>query len=127
MSTERQKRLAENIVRNAKKPHPNNKKELIVSSGYSEVSAIASPHIIINQVGVQEHLKKLGFHADNAKRVVTELLESDDEGIRIKAVQEVFKVEGSYSAEKQINVNLDAEDLKKLLEDDLRRFRTVTP
>lgn len=123
MATELQKALAVEIVKNAKARPPKNKTELVASSGYSAESARNHATMYINQIGVQEHLKKLGFHADNAKRVVAELLDSEDENIRIKASQEVFKIEGSYAAEKNINMNIDSKQVADIIKEGMNKFR----
>lgn len=71
---------------------------------------------------IQEELRKLGFDSNNAKRVISEILNNDDlePKDRIKAAENVFKVNGDYAAEKHINVNLEAtvpnERLKALAE-----------
>lgn len=56
-------------------------------------------------------LKELGFDSNNAKRVVGEIL--NDQSIepqhRLKASEQVFKVQGSYAPDKSINLNVDAE------------------
>lgn len=111
MSTNLQKNLAENIVKNLKRKKPLNKKELVVSSGYGAVSAESSAHIILEQKGVQEELENLGFTESNAKKVVAEiLLDPKQKGdTRINAAKEVFKVEGSYAPEKTQALNLNIE------------------
>lgn len=127
MTTELQKRLAHNIVGNTRRAKPRNKKELVISSGYSPISAEASSTVIINQKGVQNYLKKLGFHSDNAKRVVSEILSAEHEEAqnRLKAADMVFKVEGTYAAEKStnLNVNVDTKALREAIEQANARFR----
>lgn len=108
MSTNLQKNLARNIVKNAKRAKPLNKQQLIVSSGYSEITAKASPGIIIDQKGVKEELKILGFDEESAKKVVSEILNSEDaeHKDRLKAADMVFSVHGTYAPEKHLNVNI---------------------
>lgn len=60
------------------------------------------------QKGVQESLEELGFHPDHAKRVVTRILDTGKEENQIRAADMIFKVHGSYAAEKNITVNVDA-------------------
>lgn len=111
MSTLKQKKLAQEIVNNLSKEEPLNKQELVVSSGYSEASAKSSAHLILEQKGVQDELKALGFDEDTAKSVVGNILV--DEKVapkdRLRAASEVFKVHGSYAPEKQINLNVEVE------------------
>ena len=109
MGTLLQQKLAKNIVKNLGRKKPLNKKELVVSSGYGEISAESSAHLIIEQKGVQEELEKYGFTEDNAKKVVAEILlnKTTEANARINAAKEIFKVEGSYAPEKKVNMNID--------------------
>lgn len=102
MATERQRKLAKAIVENAVAKKPKNKKELLVSSGYSVISAEASPGVIIEQKGVQEELRILGFDSESAKKVVSEILNGDKIAPkdRLRAADMVFKVDGTYAPEK---------------------------
>ena len=104
MATLRQKKLAEAIVHNAKTGSKKNKKELVVSSGYSEISAESSAGILIEQKGVKEELNKLGFNVESAKKVVVQILRKGKEENRLRAAQEVFKVSGEYAPEKHLVV-----------------------
>lgn len=101
MGTIRQKKLAHAIVQNLKAKKPKNKKELLVSAGYSKTTAEATPQDIIAQEGVQEELEALGFSEETAKRVVGEILENEEEESRdrLKAAEMVFKVKGSFVPE----------------------------
>ncbi len=130
-TTIRQKRLAENIVKNAKRDKPLNKKELLVDSGYSEKTAGAIAQDIIESEGVQEELADMGFSIEGAKAVVKQLLydkrvKATD---RLKASDQVFKVLGGYAPEKHtstnLNVNVDANqiDLQKLADDTAAKLR----
>lgn len=119
MPTLRQKKLAKNIVENSKRDKPLNKQELVVSSGYGEISAKSSAHIILEQKGVQEALSDLGFTEDGAKKVVQEIMYNPkvDANSRLKATDQVFKVHGSYAPEKTASVNLEVKgDIKDFQE-----------
>ena len=108
MPTFLQEKLADEIVKNIKRKKPKNKKELVVSSGYSEISAESSAHIILEQKGVRVALEEMGFTEENAKKVVQSIMlnERVDPSARLKATDQVFKVEGSYAPEKSINLNV---------------------
>ncbi len=106
MATLLQKKLAQNIVKAAKEGKRTNKKELVVSSGYSVTSGETSAHIILEQKGVQEELENLGFDADSAKKVVRKILTSGKEENRLKAADMIFKVVGEYAPEKHLNANI---------------------
>ena len=120
MPTIRQKKLANAIVENMAQQKPKNKKELVVSSGYSEISAESSAHLIIEQKGVQEALEDLGFTMEGAMKVVQKIMYNDklDPNARLKATDQVFKVTGGYAPEKHesvnLNVNVDANEKAKL-------------
>jgi Holliday junction resolvasome RuvABC DNA-binding subunit len=106
MATIKQRKLAENIVENAKRTKPLNKKELVVSSGYGEISAKSSAHIIIDQKGVKDSLQEMGFDSENAKRVVAEILNKPDaqDKDRLKAADMIFDVHGDKAPEKHLVV-----------------------
>ena len=106
MSTILQKKLAKAVVENLKAKKPKNKKELVASSGYGEVTADRHSKIILEQKGVQEELKKLGFDSDSAKKVVGAILRKGKEENKLKAADMIFKVGGDYAAEKRININV---------------------
>lgn len=68
---------------------------------------------------IQQELRKLGFDTNNAKRVISEILndETNEPKDRIKAAENVFKVHGDYAPEKTLNVNVQikpTDRLKKL-------------
>lgn len=106
MATLRQKKLAQNIVENAKTGNKLNKKELLVSVGYTQTTATANPGLIIDQKGVQEELEILGFDSESAKKVVKTILTKGKEENRLKAADMIFKVGGDYAAEKHVNFNV---------------------
>lgn len=93
----------------------------VKEAGYN-VSTDESARVIASQnltkPEIQEELKKLGFDSNNAKRVISEIL--NDETIepkdRIKAAENVFKVHGDYAPDKSINVNLDANSTERTRE-----------
>lgn len=109
MGTIRQKKLAREIVENLRRPKPKNKKELLVSSGYTEISASASPKFIMDQKGVKEELEALGFSEHQAKKVVAHIMNNEkaEPNSRLKAADMTFKVHGSYAPEKTTNLNLN--------------------
>ena len=106
MATILEKRLAEEIVKNAKRKKPKNKKQLLIAAGYSPVTASASATRTIEQRTVQEQLEEWGFTSKNAKRVVGQILNkrTAKDADRLKAAEQVFKVEGDYAPEKNITL-----------------------
>lgn len=75
-----------------------------------------------------EELQKLGFDTNNAKRVVSEILNDDtnEPKDRLKAAENVFKVNGDYAPEKRLNLNANmdippTEELKELADGLLRQ------
>lgn len=109
MGTALQKELAQNIVKNVTRKKKLNKGELVELSGYGKVTARKHTNIIFNQKGVQEELENLGFNADSAKKVVKRILTTGKEENQLKAADMIFKVEGTYSPDKTINLNVDAD------------------
>lgn len=110
MSTVRQKRVARGIVKATQTGYPKTKKEIAVLSGYSEIHAKTHTHEIFNAPGVQKELKALGFTEENAKSVVADIMmnEAEEGATRIRAASEVFKVHGTYAAEKSVNLSVSA-------------------
>lgn len=111
MVTDKQRKLANAIVENLNADEPLNGAELLEAAGYSEATAEGNPGRTIEQKGVQYELRRLGFDADNAKRVVGEILNKEDaeDRDRLKAAEQVFKVTGAYAPEKSVTVNLELE------------------
>jgi hypothetical protein len=110
MATQRQKKLAKAIVENAVAEKPKNAKELVLSSGYDINTATRQVPAVFEQKGVVEELAKLGFNESNAKRVVGQILNTGEDPNRLKAADMIFKVNGSYAPEKNINVNVQVMD-----------------
>jgi len=124
MSTDLQKDLAEAIVENMKKPRAKrkNKKELLVSTGYSEVTAESIPSKIIEAKGVKDALKEWGL----TEELITTALVDDIKG-KPKNRKEELKLGAEIlgmKAEKDTNINfiqnniniLDEEEKKALLD-----------
>lgn len=108
MSTIRQQKLAEAIVNNLSADKPLNKKELLVSAGYTEITAEAAASTIIEQKGVQQELIKRGFSTEKAKEVVAEILEfGENDSVKLKAADMIFKTHGDYAPEKHAVANYD--------------------
>lgn len=94
----------------------------VIAAAYNVKDNDVAAVIAVENLGkpkIQEELKKLGFDSNNAKRVISEIL--NDETIepqhRIKAAENVFKVHGDYSPEKHLNLNVEVgvrEELKEL-------------
>lgn len=65
----------------------------------------------LGKLNVQEELRKLGFDSNNAKRVISEILNNEEmePKDRIKAAENVFKVHGDYAAEKHVTLSVIVE------------------
>lgn len=110
MPTIRQKKLANSLVENLQADKPLNKQELVASVGYSPNVAEKKAKEIIESKGTQQELRKLGFDPDTAKEIVGEILTAgENDTVKLKAADMVFKVHGSYAAEKHVNLNLEVE------------------
>lgn len=110
MATLRQKKLADALIENSLANTPLNKQELVASVGYSEIVAEKKATEIIESKGTQKELAKRGFHPDTAREVVGEiLLAGENDNVKLKAADMIFKVHGNYAAEKHLNVNVEIE------------------
>ena len=93
-------------------------KELIKTAGYG-TSLQNAPSKVLETTGVKDALAELGFTEISAKKVVQSILESEDakHSDRLKAADMVFKVHGTYAAEKHMTLNIDANvDTQAMLE-----------
>lgn len=115
MATVRQKRLAQAIVENMARPEPKNKKELLVSVGYTPTTADVKQREMFDRKGVKDELAALGFTEENAMKVVSEILlkEEAQDKDRLKAAEQIFKVHGTYAPEKSINMNYNLSEEHK--------------
>lgn len=131
MATLRQKKLAKALIENAISKKPKNKLQLVASVGYSAQSAEKKATEIIESKGTQQELTDLGFTEENAKAVIVGILKAPTvfEMVtptdKLRAAQEVFKVFGTYAAEKTFNLTATAsvDELKSIIQQDLAKFR----
>lgn len=86
--------------------------QAVIAAKYDVKNEDVAASIAVENLGkpkIQEELRKLGFDSNNAKRVISEIL--NDESIepkdRIKAAENVFKVHGDYAPEKSITAHID--------------------
>lgn len=125
MATIRQRKLAKAIVENLAVEEPLNKQELVESAGYSTKSATQAAKQIIESPGVKESLVSFGFNEDKAKEVVAEILVAgENDTVKLKAAEMIFKVHGSFAPEKHLSLNVEAvmtPDLKELADEILHR------
>ena len=123
MATIRQRRVAKLIIENASLDEPLNGGEILERVRYGKISK--QPSRVLKSEGVLEALEEYGFTEDNAKKVVSEILlnKEADDGHRLKAASEVFKVQGSYAPEKSLTVNIEVPIGKqKVATDAITRF-----
>lgn len=124
MSTPLQENLADEIVKDIGKKKPRQKKDLLVSAGYDETTALASPGRTIDQKGVRKALEARGFSEEAAKKVVEDIMlnEKVDPNARLKATDQVFKVQGSYAPEKH-----DIRELRIEISEAIAKKNGITP
>lgn len=115
MASIRQRRVAKLIIENAKSVNPITDIEILKRSNYSTSTAETKSTKIIASNGVQEVLKESGFTEENAKKVVQSIMlnERTDPNARLKATDQVFKVQGSYAPEKSVNLNVEVSTEKQ--------------
>lgn len=123
MATLKQKEAAKLIIKNATLDKPLTGGEIVENSGYG-VSMKTNPQVILNSQGVKDALAEYGFSENNAMMVVTDIMmnEDTDANTRLKATDQVFKVHGTYAAEKttSLNVNVDVKKTDRTELDALR-------
>lgn len=108
MSTLRQKKVAKAVVESLSQEKPTAQK-VLESAGYG-TSLQNHPKRVLESAGVIEELKILGFDTDTAKGVVAEILiAGENDSVKLKAADMVFKVQGEYAPERHVNLNLDAD------------------
>lgn len=110
MATVMQKRVARRIVKAITTGEDITGGEIVAQAGYSP-SVQRKPIEVMEGKGVKEELAILGFSVQKAKEVVSEILGDEDEPgvVRLKAADMVFKVDGTYAAEKHANLNVNVE------------------
>jgi ribosomal protein S13 len=115
MATTKQKRVAKLKIENLLRVQPLTDIQILKSSNYSDSTAETKSTKIMNSQGVQEELEAQGFTEENAMKVVTEIMlnEKVDANARLKATDQVFKVQGTYAPEKKVSLNFNMNDEHK--------------
>lgn len=107
MATTKQKKVAKLIVENLKVDKPLTGGEIVESSGYG-TSMKLYPGRILESEGVQEELKNYGFDPEKAKEVVAEILiAGENDTVKLKAADMIFKVHSTYAPEKSVSLNMN--------------------
>lgn len=118
--TPRQRKAAKIIydIATGQRTDIQNTGDIVIEAGYA-ATIKDTPHKVLENTGVQMALDELGFNELTAKNVVKQILTSNDaqDKDRLKAADMVFKVHGTYAAEKNVSLNIDATvDNERLLE-----------
>ncbi len=110
--TPRQRRAAKIMadVAMGKRPDIQSQGQIVIEAGYA-ATLKDSPKTLLNTRGVETALEDYGFNEHTAKKVVESILSNNESADkdRLKAADMVFKVHGTYAAEKTINVNVDVD------------------
>ncbi len=110
--TVKQRRAAQLTVDSAtgKRPDIKSQADIVRLAGYA-ASVENVPHTVLNTYGYDTALQELGFNPETAKKVVESIMlnEEAQNKDRLKASDMVFKVHGTYAAEKHVNLNVDVE------------------
>lgn len=107
MATVKQKRVAKKVIENITSDKPLTGGEIVANSGYGP-SMKKNPQVILNSEGVKKELIRNGFDPEEAKRVVAEILVGgENDMVKIKAADMIFKVHGTYAPEKHANLNIE--------------------
>lgn len=97
--TPQQRKTAENLVENSRKPHPDSLGKVLVDSGYSENTAI-KPHQVLESKGFQQALIEAGVTDEKLSQVLTEGLAAEgkdgtpDHATRHRFLETGIKVKG---------------------------------
>ncbi len=114
MATLKQKRVARLVVENLELDKPLTGGEILEKTGYAP-GVIKNPSDVLESKGVLEELALHGFNPETAKGVVSEILiGGENDTVKLKAADMVFKVHGSYAAEKHINLNVQIEPTDRI-------------
>ena len=92
--------------------------DIVIEAGYA-ATIKDTPHKVLDNTGVHMALEEYGFNELAAKNVVKNILHSEDAAHkdRLKAADMVFKVHGTYAAEKHVSLNIDAQvDNERIIE-----------
>lgn len=117
MSTVRQKKLAPEVVKNLQSPNPKPIGQVLKSVGYG-TGLQNQPKRVLESEGFKEEMAILGFDVETAKRVVGQIaLEGENDNVKLKASEMIFKVHGTFAPDKSLNVNIDITQDERL--DDL--------
>ena len=115
MATLKQKRVARRIVEALQIDNPPTAGEILEKAGYAP-GVVKNPSDILNSQGVRDELAKMGFDEDTAKSVVGEILiGGENDLVKLKAADMVFKTFGTYAPEKSINLNVEVSAEKQKL------------
>lgn len=115
MSTLRQKKVAKAVVESLSQEKPTAQK-VLESAGYG-TSLQNHPKRVLESQGVREELISLGFNSEAAKLVVAEILiAGENDSVKLKAADMIFKVNSDYAPEKHVNVNYDVLENKEAIE-----------
>lgn len=117
MPTIRQKKAAKLLIKNLEAAEPLTAGEIVANSGYG-VSMKKNPQVVLQSEGVQQELRETyGFDPEIAKKVVGQILETgENDNVKLKAAEMVFKVYGTFAAEKHVNVNIAQEPTERIKE-----------
>lgn len=107
MATLKQKRVAKLVIENLELEKPLTGGQILEKTGYAP-GVIKNPSDILESKGVLHELANYGFNPETARGVVSEILISgENDTVKLKAADMVFKVHGTYAAEKHVTLNID--------------------
>lgn len=108
MPTIKQRRVAKGLIDNLAAKQPATQQQIVEAAGYSPKSADKASRQILDSVGVKESLASFGFNEERAKEVVAEILVAgENDTVKLKAAEMIFKVHGTFAAEKHVNLNIE--------------------
>ena len=116
MTTQKQKRIAKELIDNTQRKKPDTAQAMVERVGYTRSAAKAKSKEIINSKGVKEAMIEYGFSEDKAKQVVGDILiKGKKEKNKLSAADMIFKVQGTYAPTKSIQLNIE----KKIIDPEI--------
>jgi hypothetical protein len=120
MATIKQKQVAKMVVDKMTGKSKLTGQKMLEKVGYSRGIARHSGRVF-RSTGVKLELKKYGFDEETAKQVVVDILvNSQKEENRLRAAEQVFRVCGSYSTDKNPQTSDEMEEA-------IARIRSILP
>lgn len=95
-TTNMQERLAHVMAQEIANPTNKTKKQMLIDAGYSEQTADKQPDNMMQAIGVQIHLERLGMSRAAADSRLLEILHNGQESNSLRALDIYYRLTGAY-------------------------------